>query len=87
VADARLRRAYAHAEHAGVSRATLVDYHAEWSRLRHRASSNPNLVATRYEVMASDLNRLAARPRHGAPSPQQPGPWRRFRMEVASLWR
>jgi hypothetical protein len=86
-ADASLRRAYARAQHAGVPRVTLVGYHTEWSRLRHRASSEPRLVAIRYQAMASDLNRMSAHV-HEEPAPApQPSPWRRFRMEVASLWR
>jgi hypothetical protein len=87
VADASLRRAYARAQHAGVPRVTLVGYHTEWSHLRRRASREPRLVAIRYQAMASDLNRMSAHV-HEEPAPApQPSPWRRFRMEVASLWR
>lgn len=85
-ADARLRRAYAAARDAGVSSTVMADYHARWEKLRHRAPREPRLVAARYDAMASDLNRMAAR--HEADrTTSHPGPWRALRTQIASLWR
>jgi hypothetical protein len=84
-ADARLRRAYASAERAGVAYAVLADYRDEWSRLRRRAPRQPVLVAARYRQMAGELNHMAARERTARAEPL--GPWRRFRTQLAALWR
>jgi hypothetical protein len=86
-ADARLRRAYASAERAGVSHAVLADYHDEWSRLRRRAPRQPALVTARYREMAADLSRLAAHERVAHAQPPPVGPFRRLRMQMAALWR
>jgi hypothetical protein len=86
-ADARLRRAYAAAERAGVANAALADYRDEWSRLRRRAPRQPALVAARYRRMAAELNHMAARERVARAEPPRVGPWRRFRMQLAALWR
>jgi hypothetical protein len=88
LADARLRRAYASAVRAGVARPVLADYRAEWSRLRRSAPRQPRLVAARYRSMAGDLNQMAAHRRRTAhAAAPRPGPWRRFRMQLAALWR
>jgi hypothetical protein len=86
-ADARLRRAYAAAERADVPRSVLVDYHRRWSSLRRRAHHQPALVAARYRAMASDLDRMTTRPRVAHAEPPSVGPFRRFRMQLAALWR
>lgn len=86
-ADARLRHAYAAAERAGVAHAVLADYRQEWGRLRHRAAHQPGMVATRYRQMAGELNRMAAHQRVARAEPPRVGPWRRFRMQLAALWR
>jgi hypothetical protein len=86
-ADARLQRAYDNAERAGVARPVLAVYHDEWSRLRDRAPREPTMVAARYRLMAGELDRLAMDQDTYHAEPSQVGPWRRFRMQVASLWR
>jgi hypothetical protein len=86
-ADARLRRAYASAERAGVAQPILVDYHDEWDSLRDRAAREPGVVTARYGQMAKDLNRLAAQETAEPAEAPRPGPWRRFRMQLAALWR
>lgn len=85
-ADGRLRRAYAGARSAGVSSTVLADYRERWETLRHRARREPRVVAARYDAMASDLNRMAAR--HEAErTTSHPGPWRALRTQIAALWR
>jgi hypothetical protein len=86
-ADARLRRAYASAEQAGVAQPILVDYHDEWDDLRDRAAKEPSVVAARYGEMAKDLNRLAEQERAEPAEAPRPGPWRRLQMQLAALWR
>jgi hypothetical protein len=81
-ADARLGRAYAAAERAGVPQPVLSGYRNEWTYLRRRASHDPKLVAVRYRQMAGDLERLSQHERI-APT----GPLERFRLQMATLWR
>lgn len=85
-ADTRLRHAYAAARRAGVSSTVLADYRDRWEALRHRAPREPRLVAARYDDMAGDLNRMAARHEAEGP-PSHPGPWRTLRTQIAALWR
>ena len=87
-ADARLRHAYAEARRAGVSSTVLADYRDRWEELRHRAPREPRLVAARYDAMAGDLNRMAAR--HEVEQERTPGrvgPWRALKTQIAALWR
>jgi hypothetical protein len=81
-ADARLTRAYAAAERAGVPQPVLSGYRGEWRYLHTRPSRDSGWVAVRYRQMAGDLERLAAHERT-----EPTGPWRRFQMQVATLWR
>jgi hypothetical protein len=81
-ADARLERAYASAERAGVPQPVLTGYRNEWRYLRGRAPHDPKLVAVRYRQMASDLERLS---QHERTAPT--GPLERFRLQMATLWR
>jgi hypothetical protein len=81
-ADARLGRAYASAERAGVPQPVLTGYRNEWRYLRGRAPHDPNLVTVRYRQMAGDLERLSQHERI-APT----GPLERFRLQLATLWR
>jgi hypothetical protein len=85
-ADARLQRAYARAERAGVSIDELDRYHERWTKLDPEASRQPGMVTASYDAMAVDLNRLAAQ-RQAAPAPHGPPPSRSRRTEVAALWR
>jgi hypothetical protein len=85
-ADARLRRSYDAARHAGVSSTVLTDYHDQWEALRHRAPREPRLVVARYDAMAGELDQLAAR--HQAEETRShSGPWRTLKTQIASLWR
>ncbi|CAN7285366.1 hypothetical protein LJR225_001467 [Phenylobacterium sp. LjRoot225] len=83
-ADARLRKAYAAAIRADVPRGVVVDYRNEWERLRHRASDQPGMVATRYNDMAGELKRMAAR-RQVADASAQPSS-RNRRTQLAAQW-
>jgi hypothetical protein len=58
-ADRQLRRAYADATRAGVSRPALVAYRNRWASLRSRAGSEPDRLIHEYAGMASDLDRMA----------------------------
>jgi hypothetical protein len=62
-ADRRLRRAYAGAIRAGVSRGALVSYRNRWAQLRPRARYEPQRVVVGYGALASDLDRMAGRSR------------------------
>jgi hypothetical protein len=84
-ADAHLRSAYASARRAGVSSTVLSDYRDRWDALRLRAPREPRLVSARYDAMAEDLNRMAAR--HAVERESRPGPWRALRTQIAALWR
>lgn len=86
-ADARLRRAYDAARHAGVSSTVLTDYHDRWESLRHRAPREPRLVAARYDEMAGDLNRMAARHATDDRTRSHHGAWYNLRTQIAALWR
>lgn len=58
-ADRDLRLAYAKAISEGVERRFLVAHQRRWSRLRDRASRNPDAVLAGYRELAEDLERLA----------------------------
>jgi hypothetical protein len=86
-ADARLRRAYAGALHAGVSQRALLDYRDRWWALRRRAPHEPARVVAGYRQMAAELDRMAARQRkiHYV-APPHPG-WRKLELKIAEFWR
>ncbi|HKR89341.1 MAG TPA: hypothetical protein VJS38_14315 [Phenylobacterium sp.] len=86
-ADARLRRAYDAARQAGVSSTVLTDYHDRWESLRRRAPREPRLVAARYDEMAGDLNRMAARHATDDRTRTHHGAWYSLRTQIAALWR
>lgn len=58
-ADRQLRRAYARAADAGVSRPVMVAYRNRWAGLRRDASNNPGRVVRGYGAMATQLSREA----------------------------
>lgn len=58
-ADRRLRLAYANAIREGVERRFLVAHQRRWTRLRDRASSDPDGVVAGYRELADDLERLS----------------------------
>ena len=58
-ADRRLRRAYAAAIHEGVERRFLVAHQQRWTRLRSRASTDPEGVLEGYGELAAALERLS----------------------------
>ncbi len=58
-ADRQLRRAYARAADAGVSRPVMVAYRNRWAGLRRDAGANPGRVVRGYSVMATELSREA----------------------------
>ncbi|HEY8571086.1 hypothetical protein [Phenylobacterium sp.] len=60
-ADRSLRRAYARATSAGVSRTTLASYRSRWASLRRHANDQPARVISGYGALAAELNRLAAK--------------------------
>lgn len=58
-ADRRLRRAYARAGDAGVSRPVMIAYRNRWAGLRRQAIHNPGRVVAGYGAMATELGREA----------------------------
>lgn len=56
--DEALRRAYADAVNAGVSRQTLSPLRNRWAQLRRRALIDPDQVATGYRRLAGELQDL-----------------------------
>lgn len=58
-ADRMLRLAYANAIREGVERRFLVAHQRRWTRLRDRASSDPDGVVAGYRELAEDLERLS----------------------------
>jgi hypothetical protein len=82
-AEARLSGAYASARRAGVAADVLADYRHEWDGLRRRRWREPARVAVQYRKMADNLDGLAVAEKRRA----QAGPWRRFRTQMAALWR
>ena len=58
-ADRRLRRAYARAGDAGVSRPAMVSYRNRWAALRRQAIRDPGRVIAGYGAMATELSREA----------------------------
>lgn len=58
-ADRRLRRAYARAGDAGVSRPAMVSYRNRWAALRRQAIRDPGRVIVGYGAMAAELSREA----------------------------
>jgi uncharacterized protein YecT (DUF1311 family) len=58
-ADRALRRAYAKAINEGVERRFLVAHQRRWTRLRDRATRDPDAVLEGYRELADDLERLA----------------------------
>lgn len=86
-ADARLRESYTAAIAAKVPRGVLVDYRDEWEGLRHRAPDQSGLVAARYNDMAGELDRIAARRLAEGAAPRRSGSHHRLRTQLAELWR
>ena len=58
--DRSLRRAYAQAVRAGVSRDTLADSTRRWATLRRQAISQPARAAAGYAALGRDLSREAS---------------------------
>ena len=58
-ADRSLRLAYADAIAEGVERRYLVAHQRRWTRLRDRATRDPDAVLAGYRELAEDLRRLA----------------------------
>lgn len=85
-ADARLRRAYASAADAGVTRTVLVGYRNEWASLRHRAPRQPGRVVARYGEMARELERYASSPRVARAPGRRIHTLDGLRADLASLW-
>ena len=54
-ADDRLRAAYDHAVHAGVSRQLLIAHRSHWSRRRRKAARDPQAVIDGYDRIGQEL--------------------------------